>query len=271
MLSDIRAFWNEHPCGQGESDPSDLEQFFAAYDAARYRAAPHLLPTLDSIDWSGKRVLEIGLGQGADSEQLIRRGAIWTGLDLTPEAVRRVRARLLMRGLQGTAVEGSITDAPFPDRSFDILFSHGVLHHIPDVQTVSGECARLLKPGGELIVMLYARYSADYFLTLTARRALLLWHVLRDTQQGNWGIQARLARETGIVQYLCTQNMLNRNTDGPKNPHTRVYSAHEIARDFPQFRLTRTYKRYLYPPPLPARFFGLERLFGWHLWAHLKV
>ncbi len=270
--ADIRDFWNAHPCGENEVSEStaDLERFFTAYDAARYRAAPHLLPTLDAIDWQGKQVLEIGLGQGADSEQLIRRGAVWSGLDITPEAVRRVRYRLTSRKLPfRDVVQGSITVAPFSDRSFDVIFSHGVLHHIPDVHAVSRECARLLKPGGALIVMLYARWSADYFLTLTARRALLLSHVLRGTMTGNWGIQVRIAKEMGLSRYLGTANMLNRNTDGPENPHTRVYDTASIRRDFPQFSLTRSYKRYLYPPPLPPRCLGLERLLGWHLWAHL--
>src|SRR5437016_8060559 len=85
--ADIRDFWNTHPCG-AEMIPADFradaEEFFRSYDAHRYRVEPHILECLDKIDWRGKEVLEIGLGQGADSEQLVRRGARWNGLDLTP-------------------------------------------------------------------------------------------------------------------------------------------------------------------------------------------
>ena len=270
--TEIRDFWNANPCGEYDMGrPFDGEAFFHEYDAARYRAAPHILECLDAIDWRGKEVLEVGLGQGADSEQIIRRGAHWTGLDLTPESVRRVTMRLQGRGLPYRDIRcGSITSAPFPDRSFDIIFSHGVLHHIPDIAAVSRELARLLKPDGELIVMLYARWSINYAATLTARRALLVWRYLRGHTEGPWGVQVALARKMGLLRYLRTDNFLSRNTDGPENPHSRVYDRWSIRRDFPQFRLVRAYKHYLYPPPLPPKLLGLERLCGWHLWAHLK-
>lgn len=272
-LAEIEAFWNAHPCGEASVDAeiTDPERFFREYDAARYRAAPDILRCLDAIDWRDKEVLEVGLGQGADAEQIIRRGAHWTGLDLTPESVRRVLLRLTSRNLPfREVVQGSITAPPFRDHCFDIIFSHGVLHHIPDAAGVSRELARLLRPDGELIVMLYARWSVDYLATLTARRALLVWHYLRGQSEGGWGTQVATAHTMGLTNYLRTANFLSRNTDGPQNPHSRVYDRWTISKDFPQFRLTRAYKRYLYPPPLPPRLFGLEKLFGWHLWAHLR-
>jgi ubiquinone/menaquinone biosynthesis C-methylase UbiE len=141
---EIRDFWNTHPCGdhQVESLKGDYEAFFARYDELRYRREAHILRRLDQIDFKGKRVLEIGLGQGADSEQLIRRGAVWSGIDLTPESVDRVRARLRLRGLPYTYLEcASALALPFPDNSFDIVYSFGVLHHIPEVKTAQREIA----------------------------------------------------------------------------------------------------------------------------------
>ena len=61
---------------------------------------------------------------------------------------------------------------PFPDNSFDIVFSHGVLHHIPDVLAAQKEIARVLKPGGRLIAMLYARRSLNYLLAISVVRRL---------------------------------------------------------------------------------------------------
>jgi len=92
---DIREFWQTHPCREqfgGARD--DYLAFFNRYDDFRYRLEAHIPACLDGLCVRGKRVLEIGLGQGADSEQLIRRGAIWTGLDLTAEACARVTTRL---------------------------------------------------------------------------------------------------------------------------------------------------------------------------------
>lgn len=103
--SDIRDFWQKHPCGDGllgglnERFTNDLEAFFLEYDRWRYDLERHIPRCLDEVPWQGRRVLEIGLGQGAESEQLIRRGALWSGLDLTAESVSRVTARLNMRKL----------------------------------------------------------------------------------------------------------------------------------------------------------------------------
>src|SRR5262245_31725444 len=97
----IRSFWEAHPCGEHHVArlAGDYEEFFTRFDAFRYGTQPHILRRLAAIDFRGKHVLEIGLGQGADSEQIIRRGGIWSGLDLTEESVDRVRARLSLRNL----------------------------------------------------------------------------------------------------------------------------------------------------------------------------
>ena len=104
------------------------------------------------------KLLEIGLGQGADSEQIIRRGARWSGLDLTAESVARLRTRLELRQLPYDELkQGSALAIPYPDNAFDKVFSHGVLHHIPDIRLAEREIARVLKPRGELIMMVYAK------------------------------------------------------------------------------------------------------------------
>ena len=166
----IRDFWNAHPCGEYVVDSrfsKEADKFFTDYDTYRYRVEGHILDCLDTIGWHDKDVLEIGLGQGADSEQLIRRGAHWSGLDLTPEAVNRVRTRFTLRNLPFSDIRvGSILNPPYPSGSFDKIYSHGVLHHVPDIRRASGQIARLLRPGGELVMMIYARWSWHYLLTI---------------------------------------------------------------------------------------------------------
>src|SRR5271156_1408232 len=105
LEGDIATFWQSHPCGDdsvgglvGTYD-GDYRAFFSAYDKSRYEVESHIPACLDDLHVAGMRVLEIGLGQGAESEQLIRRGAIWSGLDVTEEAVGRVRARLRLHDL----------------------------------------------------------------------------------------------------------------------------------------------------------------------------
>jgi 2-polyprenyl-3-methyl-5-hydroxy-6-metoxy-1,4-benzoquinol methylase len=64
----------------------DYKAIFERYDKFRYSREGYILRWIDAIDLKGKSVLEIGLRQGADSEQIIRRGTIWLGLDLTRES-----------------------------------------------------------------------------------------------------------------------------------------------------------------------------------------
>lgn len=276
--ADIRDFWDRRPCGDGlvgglDKHRGDYEGFFAEYDAYRYRKEPHILRQLDRIDWRGKRVLEIGLGQGADSEQLIRRGARWSGLDLTPESIARVRTRLTLRNLPHDELkQGSILEAPFADDSFDIVFSHGVLHHVPDIERAQQEISRILKPNGELVIMLYARYSLNYLLSIAVVRrvGLALLYLSNVNPGGMYGEHLAQARAQGLGEYLRMSNFIHRNTDGPGNPYSKVYDLPTVRRDFSRFTLVDSSKEFMHAPPLPVSWMPGAGVLGWHLWARLK-
>lgn len=280
----IEAFWDAHPCGDeqvgglhGGSLGGDHAAFFARYDAFRYRTEPHIPRCLDALSVAGERVLEIGLGQGADSEQLIRRGARWSGVDLTREAVRRVGLRLRLHDLpHEQLVQGSACALPFADGSFDTVYSHGVLHHIPNIATAQSEIARVLRPGGRLVAMVYARDSLNYRFSIGVLRRLGLAALVLSGQRpsGIYGAHVDAARRTGLGAYLRMERFIHRNTDGPDNPYSKVYNEAELRRDFPRFTLERTHKEHLHAPPLPLARLPfrrpLSRYLGWHLWAHFR-
>lgn len=275
----IKDFWNSNPCGDfqvgglGDQHRHNYEAFFAEYDKFRYTEEAYILKCLDEIPFTGKRVLEIGLGQGADAEQIIRRGARWSGLDLTPESLARVRARLTLRDLPFDELkQGSIVQAPFDSGTFDTVFSFGVLHHVPDIISAQREIRRMLKPDGELIVMLYARWSLNYLLSISVVRRLGLLALYASGRKpgGIYGQHLANARAAGLWNYLRMKNFIHRNTDGPLNPYAKVYDLGAVRRDFPDFRIVRSYKRFMHAPPLPVRWMPLDRLLGWHLWVHLK-
>ena len=282
LETEIEAFWDEHPCGDGivggldDAFLGDYERFFARYDAWRYEREGHILMCLDGLDVDNQRVLEIGLGQGADSEQLIRRGARWSGVDLTAAAVARVRARFALRGVPFEQLrQASVLDLPFADGSFDLVFSHGVLHHVPEVRRAQREIHRVLAPNGELVVMLYARRSLNYQVSIrVVRRAALaaIYPLARRGLVRPRGIVAQHvenASKEGLASYLRLGNFVHRSTDGALNPYTKVYDLADVAADFPDFRITRSYKVYMHAPPLPVHGLpGASRL-GWHLWVHL--
>jgi SAM-dependent methyltransferase len=280
----VRSFWEARPCGDhivgglDERFHHDYEQFFEEYDAWRYRQEGHILGCLDDIGWRDRDVLEIGLGQGADSEQLIRRGARWSGLDLTQESVDRVSTRLRIRALPYAALkQGSALEIPYDDDSFDIVFSHGVLHHIPNIRLAQEEIHRVLRPGGLLVAMLYARRSLNYqvAIRLVRRAVLAAAYPVRRTalvpESGMLRAHLNNAERMGLRRYLQRDTFTHYNTDGPHNPFARVYSAGEVEQDFPDFEIEKSYQRYMHAPPLPVhRLPGAGRL-GWHLWVHLRA
>ncbi|MEQ1549764.1 class I SAM-dependent methyltransferase [Sphingorhabdus sp.] len=273
--AEVRQFWQAHPCGDNllsRADFAALEEFFSEYDRFKYDLEPHIPACLDQLGLDGQKILEVGLGQGAESEQIVRRGGVWTGLDLTDEAVARVKARLDLRGLGYDAVvRGSITEAPFADNSFDMVFSHGVLHHVPKIEKAQQEIHRILKPGGRLVVMLYAKYSLNYLaaIAIVRRLGLLAMAATGAKGQGIYAQHLENARKMGLFKYLKLQNFIHANTDGPLNPYSKVYSRNLVEKDFPDFAITRTYKRFMHAPPLPVRWMPFEDQLGWHLWVEM--
>jgi SAM-dependent methyltransferase len=282
----VQDFWQEHACGDAqvgglhERFRGDYEKFFTDYDRFRYRAEPHLPATIKALNVAGKKVLEIGLGEGADSERLIREGARWSGVDLTAESVSRLQTRLSLRNLPYDEVrQGSVLELPFADDSFDMVFSHGVLHHVPEIKTAQSEIHRVLRSDGELVIMMYARWSLNYLASIALfRRAVLLaaYPLARagvlssDLDRGMLAGHLGNAKSKGLFRYLRLDEFTHHNTDGPGNPYALVYDRRRIERDFPSFRVTRTYKRHMHAPPFPVRDLPGENLMGWHLWAHLK-
>jgi len=276
--ADVQDFWQHHPCDETQvgglaNFRGDYETFFKQCDQFRYNEEGHILACLDKIDFADKQTLEIGLGQGADSEQIIRRGAKWSGVDLTAESIDRVGVRFELKDLPfENLVQGSVLDLPFEDNSFDLVFSHGVLHHVPDIQRAQKEIRRVLKPEGVLIAMLYAKYSLNYLLSISIvrRLGLLVAYVLTDpSPNGMIGQHLANAREIGLLNYLKMDNFIHRNTDGPLNPYSKVYDISSVKNDFSDFNIIRSYKNFMHAPPLPAKYLPLADLLGWHLWIHM--
>ncbi len=276
---DIKRFWQDAPVDESafgdikNNFAGDWGAFFTAYDKWRYAGQRHILSALDQFDWNGKRVLEIGLGQGADSEQLIRRGARWSGIDLTPESVERLRARLKIHNLPYEELhQGSALALPFQNEQFDMVYSHGVLHHIPEINSAQHEIRRILKPNGRLIMMVYARHSLNYHfaIRIVRRMGLALLFLLPIPARGIYAEHKRLAREKGLWNYLKLSNFISRSTDGPHNPYSKVYDRRGIVENFSDFDVVRTFKLWMHAPPLPVHRLPGQGLLGWHLWAELK-
>lgn len=112
-------------------------------------------------DVAGKRIVDFGCGSGANSVLLANRGAHVWGIDISEDLLRLARRRLAVSGRDGgaTFIAGSAHDMPFPDNSIDVVFGIAILHHL-DLDLVSREVRRVLKPGGRAIFQEPVRNSA---------------------------------------------------------------------------------------------------------------
>jgi SAM-dependent methyltransferase len=285
----VRAFWQAHPCGTKFSDAAPgTRLFFEKVAAHRYQTEWHIPEAADFAAARGQQVLEIGCGLGTDGAQFARAGADYTGVDLTEAAVDLARQNFELQKLPGKFRTADAENLDFPDESFDLVYSHGVLHHTPDTGRAVREIHRVLRPRGGAIVMLYHRDSYNYRVGIQMlRRAgthllrsdagLKLIHLLTGEANDSLREHARMLKQ-GRDTYLSPDEFLSQNTDGAGNPLARVYTrkeARELFKDFSRVEL-RTYflnKRFvpvigsLLPRAVEA---SLASRWGWHLWIYAK-
>ncbi|MEP6741963.1 MAG: class I SAM-dependent methyltransferase [bacterium] len=283
----VRAFWQANPCGVKFADAEPgTRRFYELVEAHRYATEWHIPAAANFEAARGLKVLEIGCGLGTDGAQFAKTGADYTGVDLTEAAVDLARRRFELFNIPGTFETADAENLDFPDESFDIVYSHGVLHHTPDTAKAIREIHRVLRPGGRAIVMLYHRNSYNYRVNISLlRRAgaqLLKWdtgvglvHKLTGEPLDKLEEHARLLR-TQKQSYLADEEFLNQNTDGAGNPLARVFSRRDAGKLFRDFSKV-TFKTYFFNKrwlPLVGRLLPrsaesqLAARWGWHLWIY---
>jgi SAM-dependent methyltransferase len=160
LKQEVRSFWEQEPCGSSHAEAAEgTLDFFAEVERSRAELEPFIADYADFDGTAGSRMLEIGVGLGTDLVRFARAGARVTGVDLTEHSVRLVRRRLELEGLEGDVRVADAEALPFENSTFDKVYSWGVLHHTPDSERAFREALRVLRPGGEACIMLYARRS----------------------------------------------------------------------------------------------------------------
>jgi len=136
-----------------ESRRDHWDRFWRSQDVEAIYEAVGSLPEEIArwIPLKGARVLEVGAGSGRDSLRLAEQGAQVSVLDYSEAALASTRR--LMRGAAGVAlVRGDARRLPFGDERFDLVFHQGLLEHFREPAPIIAENARVLAPGGILLV-----------------------------------------------------------------------------------------------------------------------
>jgi ubiquinone/menaquinone biosynthesis C-methylase UbiE len=175
LKEQVRQFWNKQSCDtQVARSAKFSREYFEEIESFRYRDQPFIHAFAQFTRARGRKVLEVGVGSGTDFIQWLRAGAAASGIDLTQEALDNVTRRIQLYDLPHPE-QLCVADAenlPFPQDSFDLGYSFGVLHHSPDTVRAIGELVRVIRPGGELKTMLYNRHSI-YVANQWIKHALL--------------------------------------------------------------------------------------------------
>jgi SAM-dependent methyltransferase len=185
MESDKKAvqdFWERAACGEELYLQEARAAGYLEQARRRYELEPYIERFADFAGCLDRRVLEIGVGLGADHQRFAQAGARLSGIDLTERAVAHTRRRLAACGLASALSVGDAENLPFHDATFDVVYSWGVVHHSPDTPRAVAEIHRVLRPGGTARVMIYHKWSLVGYM-LWARYALLRlrpWTTLAD-------------------------------------------------------------------------------------------
>jgi len=156
----VKNFWNRKPCGTFGEVPAEPDaEYFKKIKERRYRLEPFALGFIDELGAKSKKMLEIGCGVGTDGLEIARHGANYTAIDASNVSLELAKKNFQLNGENGTFLNASAEEIPFPAESFDIVYSWGVLHHTPGMEKAVGEVRRVLKPDGKFCIMLYNRFS----------------------------------------------------------------------------------------------------------------
>jgi SAM-dependent methyltransferase len=204
----VQEFWERAACGEELYLVDQQREGYNSQARLRYTLEPVIAEFAEFELAAGQRLLEIGVGLGADHQRYAQAGARLSGIDLTERAVALTRRRLELFGLDSTLSIGDAEHLAFASGQFDSVYSWGVLHHSPDTARAVAEVHRVLRAGGVARVMIYHKWSLVGYM-LWVRYALLRlrpWKSLRQV----------------YAQYL-------------ESPGTKAYSVAEARRMFAAF------------------------------------
>jgi ubiquinone biosynthesis O-methyltransferase len=110
-------------------------------------------------DIRGRNILDVGCGDGDLAVELWRRGATVTGIDASPEMVEAARARAKREGVDISFIVGEAASIPLDPERFDVVVAVTILCFVANAAPVFSEIARVLRPGGVLVIGELGKWS----------------------------------------------------------------------------------------------------------------
>lgn len=156
----VRRYWEAHvhEWKVARSEPG-TQEFFEEIEAYRFEKLSYLPRLVNFNGYADQRVLDVGCGVANDLSRFARGGARVVGVDLAQHSIDLAKRNFQQRGLAGEffVMDGEHLD--LPDDSFDLVYCHTVLHFTPNPDLMVREIHRVLRPGGQAIIMTVNRHS----------------------------------------------------------------------------------------------------------------
>jgi ubiquinone/menaquinone biosynthesis C-methylase UbiE len=228
--------------------------YFDEVEHRKYFVEPHIPKFANFSAWKNKKVLEVGVGIGTDGVNFVRAGAIYTGIELSTNSLDIAKKRFEVFELSGDLREGDAqkVDTLFPSELFDLIYSFGVLHHTPSIESAFLAIRNLMSTESVFKFMVYSKNSY--------KQALINEGL--DQPEAQFGCPIANSYTKFEISELLLQNGLE-IVDVHKD-HIFPYKIEE-------------YKSYEYVKEdwfasMPDEIFkALEKNFGWHLMITAKL
>ncbi len=251
----VQRQWNSDPAGSHYMPdvPAHTQEWFIEAERYRYGTYARWMPEVMEFDrHSGRKLLEIGGGMGTDLAQFAMHGAIVTDLDLSSGHLKLARENFAVRRLSAEFIWQDAEALPFPEATFDVVYSNGVLHHTPNTRHVVDEIFRVLRPGGRVIVMVYAEDSLHYWRNL-------MWNIgLKEGQLRRYSMGEIMSRT------------VERSDNASAHPLVKAYTRLGLRQLFDRFVDVDIVQRQLEPEGVPRVLAFVPRrhlgkVMGWNL------
>ena len=242
----VRTFWDERPCNIRHSDKEiGTREYFEDVTRRKYFVESHIPAFARFETYKGKDVLEVGCGIGTAAQSFMEAGATYTGIDISPRSVDIARQRARVFALDGKFLVADVQKNDFVDGSFDLVYSFGVLHHIPNLDAALRNIRDVLKPGGEFKLMMYAEDSW--------KKACIDSGLDQYEAQSGVPIAETFTKEE-IIQILS-----------PHFVDVRIEQDHIFQWNVSEYKNYRYEKEAWFKAMPDPLIHALEKRFGWHL------
>jgi len=268
LIDKIEAFWDHRPCNIRHSKKEiGTREYFDEVEKKKYFVEPHIPKFAEFEKWKGKRVLEIGCGIGTDSINFVRHGADLTVVELSKKSLDLCRKRFKTYGLDARLLHGNAEDLVRvlgrQNEKFDLVYSFGVIHHTDQPADIVNEVKKVLKPGAEFRLMLYAKYSFKLF------------DFMRETESWDFSNSDDIIRKYAEAQTNCPRAYTYTFLEAKKLLEgfnvEEIKKTHVFPYDVPEYIKGNYVVRDCFKSMTEEKFEEMSDEVGWHMLIRAKL